>query len=185
MKQLHWWKLLLSHPVVLTGPSPLVESMAGRKYHYPAVWIMAKKGIALFCCKNMDRKRACSLTFRSRTHRECIVKSTIWFSKCFVEFFAFVSTILLSAFGKQKTRAWTHVAPCHVQALDNLSKLVLDLATGLFSTVGVWNVLEHGSISEIGLQSDSQLTGFLITPFIAFSLAHAGKIFKGLQKIAE
>ncbi len=47
------------------------------------------------------------------------------------------STILLSALESKKQEPERTFPVCHVQALDNLSKPVLDLATGLFSPVSV------------------------------------------------
>ena len=47
------------------------------------------------------------------------------------------STILLSALESKKQEPERTFPVCHVQALDNLSNPVLDLATGLFSPVSV------------------------------------------------
>lgn len=138
--------------------APLVEAFAppprGSHRAVPIGWVYGwtevslshrvgygQKGYHPFLLQNMNRKRVCNSAFRSRTHRECIVKSTIWFSKC-VRFAHYslwlnVQSASWSFFGllcprsrfplleSKKQEPERTFSVWHVQALDNLVKLVL------------------------------------------------------------
>ena len=110
-----WWSssisesVMLSYPVVLTGPSPLLVSVAGRKYHDPSVWIVAERVSLFLAVGTLFAERVYSLAFPMGDTQGTYYRILYFVFKVRVSWgLVFASTILLSV-RKQKARAWTYV----------------------------------------------------------------------------